>query len=297
MNFSGNFTTVNNEITELSPGVNEFLSGGGYRTAVGFPIGYMYGYETDGLYQNEAEANEALPDENSPQGPRPGDVRFVDNNGPAPEDAPAGQQFSGEADGVIDFNDRTYLGKTIPDFFYGLNFDFNWKNFDLNVFFQGVSGIQLYNEFRQTALNTALGGNGRNGLAESMNRWTGEGTSNSIPRAISSDPNSNGRYSDRFVEDAGFLRLRNLQLGYNIPQTLFGGNNVFKTARIYVSASNILTLTPYSGLDPEVMTYRSNGSQVGQALARGTEPEGGSGTDRGRSPIPRVFQVGLNIGF
>jgi TonB-linked SusC/RagA family outer membrane protein len=294
---SANLTTVTNEVVELAEGVNEFLETGGYRTGVGYPIGYMYGYETAGIYQTPGEAAEALPDASSPQGPRAGDVIFVDNNGPAPEDAPAGQQFSGEPDGQVDFNDRTYLGKTIPDLYYGLNFAVGWKGLDLTLFFQGVSGVQLYNAFRQRAENAGLAGGGRNGLTTVMDRWTGEGSSNTIPRAINTDPNDNGRFSDRFVEDAGYFRLKNLQIGYTFPQSLLDKTKSIQNLRIYLGATNLLTFTNYSGLDPEVMTYRSSGSQIGQDVAVGNPPQGGSGTDNGSIPIPRTIQLGLGITF
>ena len=128
---SGNITTVKNTLVSLSKGVEEFASGD-YRTAIGNPIGYFYGYRALGVYQNAAQAAQALPDKvTSNLKPRPGDVIFEDNNGPAPAGSPAGQQFSGNPDGQIDFNDRTYLGKTIPDFYYGLSFTANYKGLDL----------------------------------------------------------------------------------------------------------------------------------------------------------------------
>jgi len=285
VNISGNLTTIHNELAELTEGVNEFNSNGVYRTGIGYPIGYFYGYVTDGLYQNSAEADAALPDASSPEGPRAGDVRFVDTNGPAPDDAPEGQQFSGVPDSTITFHDRAYLGKTIPDFYYGLNFNFYWKGFDATVFFQGVSGVQLYNQFRRNAINAMLTGGGRNGTTEVLDRWTGEGSNTTIPRAVSTDPNSNGRFSDRWVEDAGYLRLKTLQIGYSLPQSALSATNAFKSARIYVSATNLLTFTNYSGLDPEVMTYGDNDSQIG------------AGTDQGSIPVPKVFQVGVNLSF
>lgn len=297
LDVTGNLTTVHNELAELAPGVNEFLESNGYRTGIGYPIGYMYGYKTDGLYQNSSEAAAALPDASTGQDPRAGDVRFVDTNGPAGEEAEEGQQFSGEPDGEITPEDRTYLGKTIPDFYYGLNFNLGWKGFDATVFFQGVSGVQLYNAFRQRAINSMLAGGGRNGTVDVMDRWTGEGSSTSMPRAISTDPNDNGRFSDRWVENAGYLRLKTLQIGYTLPENLLSSLGTINNVRIYVSATNLLTFTDYSGLDPEVMTYRSNGSQIGQDVSVGNPPEGGSGTDEGSIPIPKVFRVGVNLSF
>lgn len=280
LGLNGNLTTINNELVSLTEGVREFTSGDGYRTAVGFPIGYFYGYETDGLYQTDAEAANALEDANSPQGPRAGDIRFVDNNGPAGEDAPEGQQFSGESDGIVDFNDRAYLGKTIPDFFYGLNVNLGYKNFDLSVLFQGVEGIQLYNDFRQGAENLNDGIRAQSTTTQS--RWTGTGTSNDMPRAVATDPHSNNRFSDRWIEDGDFLRLRNLQLGYSLPETLLQDMNL----RFYFTATNLLTLTQYSGPDPEVFNATENtGSQLR------------AGTDNGNIPQVRMLQLGVQASF
>ncbi|RDV15040.1 TonB-dependent receptor [Pontibacter diazotrophicus] len=283
-NVSGNITTIRNRLTALAPGIQEFSSGD-YRTAVGYPIGYFYGYKTGGIYQTQAEADGALPDNlaRDVNKPRPGDVIFLDVNGPAPEDAPRGVQFSGEPDGIITPADRTYLGKTIPDFFYGMNMGFNAYGFDLNVLFQGVSGVQLYNSYRRS--NIGLGGPGRNQLVESQERWTGPNTSNSMPRAVAGDPAQNNRFSDRFVEDAGFLRLRNIQLGYTVPASFVERTRAFSTARVYIAANNLFTITDYSGLDPEVVTFGQNTSATS------------AGTDNANIPQPRIFQGGIQLSF
>jgi TonB-dependent starch-binding outer membrane protein SusC len=283
MQLSGNITSVRNRLEELAPGLEEFTANNIYRTAIGQPIGYFYGYQTAGIYQDQETINSRFSgdfeDALSPQGPRPGDVIFQDVNGPGED----GQQFSGEPDGIIDFNDRTYLGKTIPSFFYGMSANLSYKNFDFSMLWQGVGDIQIYNEVRRNGLN--LGGAGRNMLIETNERWTGPGTSNSLPRAISGDPNQNNRFSDRFVENAGFLRLRNLQIGYNLPSALLDGWRGFNGGRIYVGGSNLLTFTDYTGMDPEVMTYGANSSQTG------------AGTDRGNMPQPRIYQMGVQLTF
>ena len=285
-NVSGNLTTVHNELTALAPGYSEYSSGD-YRTAIGYPIGYFYGYRTAGLYQNATEAQGALPDELAGEAdfnrPRPGDVIFLDVNGLAPEGAPQGQLFSGEPDGKISPADRTYLGKTIPDFFYGLNLDADFKGFDISVLFQGVSGVQVYNEFRRN--NEGLGAAGRNELVSTQDRWTGEGTSNSMPRAIEGDPYQNNRFSDRFVENAGYFRLKNVQLGYSIPSSLLGKTNAISNVRFYVAGTNLITITEYTGLDPEVTTYGRNTAQ--------TE----AGTDRGNMPQPITLTGGIQVQF
>lgn len=275
----GNITTVRNRLVSLAPGVQEFASGD-YRTAVGFPIGYFYGYKTLGIYQNSAQADAAILDiANGRNKPVPGDVIFQDNNGPGTD----GQQFSGTPDGQINVEDRTYLGKTIPDFFYGFGVNANWKGFDLNMLFQGVSGISVYNQFRRGA--EGLGGVGRNQLASTANRWTGEGTSNAMPRATANDLNNNGRFSDRWVEDASFLRFKNVQLGYSLPRVVLDKIKVFQGARVYVAATNLFRITKYSGLDPEVVTYGQPSSQLF------------AGSDAGNIPQPVTVQLGANLTF
>ncbi|WP_439585748.1 SusC/RagA family TonB-linked outer membrane protein [Dyadobacter bucti] len=277
--FFGNLTTVRNRLVSLAPGVNEFTSGD-YRTAVGFPIGYFYGYKTQGIYQNQSEADNALVDEvNGLNAPLPGDVIFQDNNGPGTD----GQQFTGAPDGKITPEDRTYLGKTIPDFFYGFGFNANLKGFDLNMLFQGVAGTSVYNAFR--VRGEFMGGVGGNRLASTSERWRGEGTSNSMPRATANDINQNDRFSDRWVENASFLRFKNIQLGYSLPKQVLDKVKIFQGARFYVAATNLFRITKYKGLDPEVVSY---GDPTSQLFA---------GTDEGNIPQPVTVQIGANLTF
>lgn len=277
--FFGNLTTVRNRLVALAPGVNEFVSGD-YRTAVGFPIGYFYGYKTLGVYQNQEQTNSAVLDvSNGKQKPVPGDIIFEDNNGPGTD----GQQFSGQANGEINTEDRTYLGKTVPDFFYGFGVNATWKGFDLNILFQGVSGVSVYNSFRRGA--EGLGGFGRNQLASTQNRWRGEGTSNEMPRATANDLNQNGRFSNRWVEDASYLRFKNIQLGYSLPRPLLDKIKMFQGARVYVAATNLFRITKYKGLDPEVVSYGDPSSQLY------------AGTDEGNIPQPVTIQIGANLTF
>ncbi|MEO6288217.1 MAG: TonB-dependent receptor [Dyadobacter sp.] len=277
--FFGNLTTVRNRLVSLAPGVEEFASGD-YRTAVGHPIGYFYGYKTLGIYQNQEQADAAVLDKsNGENKPVPGDVIFQDNNGPGTD----GQQFSGQPDGQINTEDRTYLGKTIPDFFYGFGINANWKGFDLNILFQGVSGVSVYNSFRRGA--ESLGGVARNELASTQNRWRGEGTSNEMPRATANDLNQNGRFSNRWVEDASFLRFKNIQLGYTLPRQVLDKIKIFQGARFYVAATNLFRITKYTGLDPEVATYNQSSSQLY------------AGTDEGNIPQPITVQIGANLTF
>jgi hypothetical protein len=157
-------------------------------------------------------------------------VRFVDVDG----------------DGAIGPGDRTYLGKTIPDFYYGLNLNGGWKRLDASLFFQGVQGVQIYNQFRRAAEH--LGAGGTNQLSTTTGRWTGPGTSDDMPRAVATDPNANARMSDRWVEDGSFFRLRNVQVGYLLPNRLVGLN--LQSARVFLSATNLLTSAGTAGSTP-----------------------------------------------
>jgi len=276
MDFFGNITTVKNKLVALAPGVQEFASGN-YRTAVGFPIGYFYGYKVKGIYQNQEQANGAIPDVTiNKQKPVPGDLIFEDNNGPGTD----GQLFSGEANGEITVHDRTNIGKTIPDFFYGFGANAGWKGFDLAILFQGVSGNSVYNAYR--AANEQMTGSGNNQLVSVLGHWTGEGTSNTLPRATTRDINANNRFSSRWVEPGGFLRLKNVQLGYTVPKSLLSHVKVAQSVRVYVAASNLFRITKYTGLDPEVSTFSS------QLQA---------GTDNANIPQPRTVQIGANLTF
>lgn len=269
----GNITTVKNEVVSLGS-VNEIVSGyfgnQTHRTAVGHPLGYFYGYKTDGIYQNAAEVAKALPDAYS-AGAKPGDIRFVDVNN----------------DGRVDANDRTYLGKSIPDFFYGINLSANYKQFDLSIFLQGVGGLQIYNGAR-VALENMSGGN--NQLRSVLDRWKGEGTSNTIPRADRNDPNGNNRYSDRWIEDGDFMRIKNLQIGYTFSGASLSRatRELISNSRIYIAFNNLATFTKYRGYDPEVT--RGFSYQKGEfPLANGQDPGG--------SPQPTMMQVGWSITF
>ncbi|CAA9536299.1 MAG: Outer membrane TonB-dependent transporter, utilization system for glycans and polysaccharides (PUL), SusC family [uncultured Segetibacter sp.] len=290
LNFNANFTTVKNKLVALAPGVQEYSAGADnpYRTGIGYPIGYFYGYKAIGIYQTPADAANALPDNLASGNDRPqaGDVIFEDNNSPL-TGSPDGKQFADTADGKITPEDRTYLGKTIPDFFYGFNIGANFKGFDLAIFFQGVSGVQVYNALRRDM--EGLAGVGSNRLASVLDRWTGPGTSNTMPRAIESDPADNGRISSRWIENAGFLRLKNVQIGYSLPQSLIARSNAFKSARIYIGATNLFVITDYKGLDPEVLTFSNYQNDV--------STQTGAGTDQGSTPQPRTFQAGFQLGF
>ena len=232
------------------------------RGEVGMPFPFFYGYVTDGVFQTPEEvaaytnADGALYQPNA----TPGDFRFKDVNG----------------DGKLDDSDRTYIGKGIPDWTFGLNLGFAWKGIDFSMLLQGQAGVQAFNVSRRTDLYYI------NLPKTILNRWTGAGTTNSAPKFEFTSPNENYRVSDYWVEDASFLRARNVQLGYTLPVNLT--KKIFvQRLRIYAQAENLFTLTKYSGCDPEVTGGNGFGTELG--------------IDRGVYPQNRTFSIGLNLTF
>lgn len=228
------------------------------RMAVGEPISHFWGMETAGIFQNQAEIDKWVADGNPIQaGTAPGDFKFIDSNG----------------DGNLDEKDRTNLGKPNPDLTGGLTVGFGWKGLDFSAFFNGMYGNSIFNATRRWDLP------GSNYHQSVLDRWHGEGTSDTYPRVSATDPNRNFTTpSAFFIEDASFLRLKNVTLGY----TFTGLEKIYvEKLRIYVSATNLFTLTKYTGLDPEI----------------GTNGVLGSGIDYGIYPQPRTFNFGLTITF
>ncbi len=274
----GNVTTVHNEVLDLG-NITEIISGVGgastHRTRVGDPIGSFYGYQTDGIYQNQAEVDAALPDANSASR-APGDIRFKDVSGP-----------NGVPDGLIDANDRTNLGSYIPKFYYGINGSASYMNFDLSLLLQGVSGQKVYNQNRQSMEDLR---GAQNFLTSTLDHWTVSNPSNSMPRLTQSDDNQNNRYSDRWIETASFMRIRNIQLAYSIPSAKLESltKGMINRFRIYVAAQNLFTFTKYKGFDPEVTR--------GQSYQKGETPLA-NGQDGGAGPQPRIIQFGWQVTF
>nr|WP_320119280.1 TonB-dependent receptor [uncultured Marinifilum sp.] len=266
LNFSANkneMTKINNDEGIIYGGVNIGPSGMKELTIakVGEPIGYFWGYETAGVFQNEAEVNAHSVDGVLIQSnAAPGDLIYVDQNG----------------DGVLDDADKINLGNPHPDFTAGLNINMAYKNFDLSMFWYGVVGNQIVDATRRYDLPNA------NYQTSILNRWTGEGTSNSEPRVVWSDNNNNqGNFSDYMVEDADYLRLKNLQIGYTLPKSILKRINI-ERVRVYVSGDNLLTFTEYSGFEPEI----GNSDNIFY-----------TGVDQGIYPQARVFSIGANITF
>ena len=242
---------LGNDTGFLNYGISQF-SDGGTRAENGQPFPYFYGYKTAGVLQNQAEADayNAKYGENS----HPGDLIFVDTN----------------EDGVITSDDRTKIGKPTPDWNFGLNFNADWKGFDFNVFFQGVSGADI---FDATWRQDIASGNYPTWV---LDRWTGEGTSNKLPLLKLGD-SKNWVCSDIYVQDGSYLRLKNIALGYTLPRNLTKKVNIDRF-RVYVRAENLFTWTKYWGFDPEI----GSGSTS-------------MGVDYGVYPQARIFTVGFNL--
>ncbi|AJR02916.1 SusC/RagA family TonB-linked outer membrane protein [Siansivirga zeaxanthinifaciens] len=253
-----NITTIKNNVVSVSS-EGGFLTGGSFgvgqdppsRMEAGFPIGYFRGYKTNGVFQNQSEV-EDYPVINSAV--QAGDLRFVDIND----------------DGVIDDDDKTDIGNPLPDATMGLNFSIDYKNFDFSAYAFASVGNEIVRNYERNQNLT-------NRPAYFLNRWTGEGSTNSDPR-VSTGANSNGLFSDYFVEDGSFVRLQNVQLGYTFPNKEESKISKF---RIYISASNLFTLTEYSGYDPTAST----GAPIG------------GGIDQGFYPSPKTFLMGVNLKF
>ncbi len=264
---SANATYNKNTLTKLGDDAS-FLSGSSHkigtltRGVVGLPFPYFYGHKTDGIFQNADEVAAHVNDAGVPLQPnaQPGDVRFKDIDG----------------DGDIDDDDRTYIGKGTPDWSFGINLGFEWKGLDFNMLLQGTVGNSVFNVTRRTDLYYI------NLPKTILNRWTGEGTSNTQPRFMFDSPNQNYRASDLWVEDASFLRARNVQIGYTLPQN-WTKKIFIQRLRIYAQAENLFTITKYTGCDPEVTGGNGFSSDLG--------------VDRGVYPQSRTFSVGVNLNF
>ncbi|GAB4025931.1 SusC/RagA family TonB-linked outer membrane protein [Spirosoma gilvum] len=246
-NLSGNLTTVKNRVESTFqnlPFGNEYG-----RIEVGKPMNYLWGYKKGGIFQNQAEIDAwkaKYSDGTNNNNFAPGDMYFQDVYGD-PKDA--GQVRSETPDGKVNTNDRTFLGSTIPGYYYGINLGASYKGFDLSIFFQGVGDIYRYNGWR--AAGESMSSTGTNQWKTTLNRWTSQNPSTTMPRAVRSDPANNNRFSDRFVESAAFLRLKNVQFGYSLPASLTRSLGFINGLRAYVGATNLLVITPWTGPDPE----------------------------------------------
>ncbi len=265
INANGSF--LKNTVTYVAADTN-FISGGASfqsmgnvtRIQEGHSYNSFFGYKTLGIFQNEEEIRNYTNSEGAMIQPnaRPGDFMWADLDGD-------GQITSGDLD-------RTFLGSSLPRYTFGFNMSLDYKGVDFMLFAQGVGGNKIFQGLRRLDILTS------NYSTRALSRWHGEGTSDDFPRLIDSDPNGNfTRMSDFYLEDGDYLRIKLLQVGYTLPNHLFGQLGL-KRLRIYATAENLLTLTRYTGYDPEV---------------------GGGvfGIDKGQYPQARTFLGGIQISF
>lgn len=262
INTSFNVSTINNEVTTINGA--DFIEGGQFgvgqplpsRMQVGQPIGYFYGYQTNGIFQNQAEVDAHPSQQALGANAQPGDLRFVDTN----------------ADGVIDESDRVNIGNPIPDVTLGYNLSLNYKQWDFSTYMFANIGNDIVRNFERDQPNVNM-------LAYNKARWTGPGSTNTVPR-LTSGATANNVFSDFFVEDGSFLRLQTLSVGYSFKPELLEKIKV-SNLRLYAKVDNIYTFTGYSGYDPTAST----GQPIGQ------------GIDFGFYPLPRTAILGLTAQF
>ncbi len=247
---NGNLATVTNMVVKLDPNLPS-IYGQVSKTEADHPLNSFYGFEMTGIYQNQKEIDDYLTGAPHPD-VKPGDIKFADLNG----------------DGIINDNDRAYIGNPNPRLTYGANLSTGFKGFDLSVLVQGVSGVEKYNDLKKIIDYDTRP---FNHTTATLNAWHGEGTSNTIPRSTFND-NGSSRVSSIFVEDASYVRLKNVEIGYtiNVPGK---ASSVFQDVRLYVSAQNLWTKTKYTGLDPEAYNM----------------------FDQGTYPQSKAFLFGINI--
>jgi TonB-linked SusC/RagA family outer membrane protein len=249
-NVNANVSTVRNRVEKLHPNLPS-LVGAVTRTEAGQPLNAYYGYVFEGIYQNEDEIKTHLYGVPNPVSV-PGDIRFKDINN----------------DGRIDDNDRDFIGNPNPGLLYGLNLSGSYKNFDMAILFQGVGNVDRYNDAKKIVDYDTRPFNYTTNI---LNAWDGEGSTNTIPRVSFTD-NGSSKVSNIFVEDASYLRLKNLEIGYSFHNVKRIG---LQNIRVYLSGQNLFTLTDYTGLDPESTDL----------------------IDRGTYPQSRTYILGINLSF
>ncbi|HEY9046680.1 MAG TPA: TonB-dependent receptor [Ohtaekwangia sp.] len=263
---NGNVSYLQNKVTYLGNGItfltdgNAGFQGSAYgitRTEVGHTYNSFYGFQTLGIFQTqeEIEAYTGAKGKIQPNA-RPGDFKWEDVNG----------------DGVINENDRKFLGNPMPKYTYGFTFNVAYKGFDFTLFSQGAAGNKIFQGLRRFGIPAS------NWQTEALGRWTGPGTSNTYPRLITSDPNNNlANPSDFYLKNGSYFRIKNIQLGYTIPKAIVSKAGL-ERVRVYIMSENLATFTKYNGYDPEI----------------------GGGTmsiDRGIYPQARSYMAGVMVGF
>lgn len=250
---NANLGLLKNKVLRLGD-ENDPIPGVNSMTAIGRSVGELYVYEAEGIFQDAADVANHATQANA----RPGDVKFKDING----------------DGQITSDDRSYQGVTIPKYNFGLNFNADYKNFDLSFAFQGAAGHKVYNG----TYSATMTGNILNASTDMLNYWTPTNTNTNVPRPDASNANDNGRPSTRFIQKGDYLRMQNVQLGYTLP---LKDVKFIDKVRVYGSAQNVFVLTDFTGYDPDFM---SDG-----LLSRGFE--------YGSFPNPRTIIFGIEASF
>ena len=270
---SANFSTLANKVTKLTDNETGFVTsdisagddgGASTRTQLGQRIGNFYGYVADGIIQNASEATSS-----GMVKVKPGDRRYKNL----------------DTARAINDKDRMIIGNGLPKYIFGLNLSADYKGFDISVLLNGQAGVQIANQTKFWLSNMRYENN-QGGISnvstDVLNSWTGPGTSNTLTRNAYDAAPSNKWFSTFNIENGAFLRVRNVQLGYTLPEALSRKIGMSR-ARIYVAAQNLFTFTKYSGYDPEL------GSRNGNALQ--------TGVDFGRYPVARMFMGGVNFQF
>jgi TonB-dependent starch-binding outer membrane protein SusC len=262
LNLGYNATFIKNEVTAVNNGTG-YIADGRFglgepssRMQIGKPIGYFYGYKTNGIFQNQAQVDAAPSQIALGALAKPGDIRFVDVDG----------------NGVINSDDKTDIGNPIPAATMGFNLQVDYKRFDFVAYTFASIGNQMVRNYERSLTDV-------NRLDYVLDRWHGQGTSNTVPR-VTPDATANYVLSDYFVEDASYLRIQNVQLGYSVNPEYFAKAGITKV-RVYGGVNNLYTFTKYKGYDPGA----SNGRPIG------------GGIDDGFYPIPRTYMFGLNVNF
>lgn len=252
-------TIIGNEEGVLT-GADWSVAGMVTRSELGMPIAYFYGYQTNGIFQTQAEVFQHIGSTGEVLQPnaKPGDVRFVDVN----------------KDGILNPEDRTMIGNPHPDWTFGLNGSFNYKQFDLAFLVTGTYGNDIFNGSQRPDLRYT------NRTTAALDRWTEENPSTTNPRFTWIDTNNNNRVSDLYIEDGSYARLKNIQIGYTLPKSVL--TRIKSSAwRFYISAENLFTLTNYTGADPEIGALSSFDIAI----------------DRGIYPQARTFRLGTSVTF
>jgi hypothetical protein len=275
---SGNFTTIKNEVEDVGnqgEGIN-YIQSGNTRTQVGRSLGEWFLLETNGLFQSQEEVNNYVNAAGVRIQPnaKPGDVKYIDQNG----------------DGTINNDDRAFVGSPWPTLQTGAQFNASYRQFSLNIQLVGVFGNKIYNDVRR-----ALDSYEQTNFRRDISPWSPENTNTGDPRiGIATAPGEQGIIdnnlgtSERWLEKGSYVRMRNVELGYNVPSALLGRIGV-QNARLFISGQNLFTITKYSGLDPDIVGNPDPNKSRTRILERGL--------DLGNWPASRVFSFGVQCDF